>query len=66
MKIISNKEYNKLFTEIEVLKWIRENNEWYCHWLQNRVNELETEVSRLHWVIAEQNKLLEQMWYFDE
>lgn len=66
MKIISNTEYNKLITEIKVLKEIRENNLWYFEAMQNKIGNLEREIWRLHWVIAQQNKLLDQRWYFDE
>ncbi len=47
MKILSNKKYNHLITEIETLKEIRENDEMCINMMADRINKLKYEIEIL-------------------
>ena len=65
MKILSNKRYNELMIEIEVLKKMKNKELWDKRELEEVNAKLRHQVWHLSGVIAEQNRILDKLWYFD-
>lgn len=47
MKILSNKEYDRLIIEIESLKEIRKNDDWCIKMMYDKIEKLEEENKKL-------------------